>query len=141
MSQSTRIFGAHLSGITIGGTSFLAVCEKVTLKWDNDTQKATALKDAYEYPIGIRGKWQLSGTFFISTANTAGEGGPGGVLWTKALANAQVAVSLVDNTVTGGINTLSGNGLITECEQLIADNAQQIQVTIMGQGALASSIA
>lgn len=141
MSQSTRIFGVHLVTCSIGGTAFDLVCESAQVTFDNVNQQANALKDAWEYPIGIRGKWSLTGKFFISTANTSGEGGPGGTLWTKALANAQVAVSLKDNVVSGGGNTLSGNGLITQCTQDIPDGPQTISVTVTGQGALASSIA
>ena len=141
MSQSTRIFGAYIAAYNIGGTSFLAVCESGEVSWEYVTQMATALNDLAEYPIGIREKWQASGNFFISTANTSGEGGPGGTLWTKALAKAQVAVSIKDNAVSGAGNTLSGNGLITRNVQKIADSAQTIACTITGQGVLSSSIA
>lgn len=141
MAQSTRIFGAALATCSIGGTSYVLSAERITIKFENDTQKATALKDGWEYPVGIRGKWSSTATFFINTSSTTGEGGPGGTLWTKALANAQVAFSCTDNEVSGAVNTLSGSAIITECEQAIGDEAQKINVTLMGQGALTSTIA
>lgn len=141
MSQSTRLFGAYIAAVSIGGTSFLAVCETIDVEFENNTQKATALKDPWEYPVGIRGKWSAKGKFFISTASTSGEGGPGGTLWTTALANAQVTFSAKDNAVSGAGNTLSGSAIITNCSQAIADDAQAISVTLMGQGPLTSVIA
>jgi hypothetical protein len=141
VSQSTRIFGAHLSTTSIGGTSYVGVCEAGELTWEYGLQQAVALLDADEYPIGIRGKWSYTGTFFISTAATSGEGGPGGTLWTKALAKAQVALSLKDNAVAGGGNTLSGSGIISNLVQTINDAPQTIKITITGQGAIASTIA
>jgi hypothetical protein len=141
MSQGTRLFGAYINGVTIGGTSYLAVCESASIEYEFKTQMATALRDVWEYPVGIREKWKVTGKFFISTAATSGEGGPGGTLWTKALAGIQIAVSLVDNAVTGGINTLSGNGIITTATQAFGEGPQTIDVTITGQGPLASAIA
>lgn len=141
MSQSTRLFGSYISGVTIGGTSFLAVSKSIEEDWEYLTQMATALKDAAEYPIGIREKWSVTGVFYISTANTSGEGGPGGSLWTKALAKATVAVSFVDNATSGAGNTISGNALITRCRQTIQDQAQEINITLSGQGVLSSAIA
>lgn len=141
MSQSTRIFGNMIATCSIGGVSYLLVCENTEVKFENNTQKAEALKDAWEYPIGIRGKWSASGSFFISTDTVSGEGGPGGTLWTKALANLSVPVIVKDNAISGAGNTLSGNALITTATQSIGDNAQTIKIEMMGQGPLTSAIA
>lgn len=137
MSQSTRIFGAHIAGISIGGTSYLAVCKSGTLTYTNNTQEAVALKDTWKYPIGIRAEWKYTGVFYISTAATSGEGGPGATQWAKAISNTQVAFSQADNAISGGIGTASGSGLIVECTQELGDDAQTVSITIMGQGALA----
>ncbi len=141
MSQSTRIFGAYISALSIGGVSYLAVCQEFEVTWEYDTQEAVALNDVSHYPIGIRDKWTGTGKFFISTANTSGEGGPGGTLWTRALAKTQVAVSMKDNSVAGAGNTLSGNALITKCTQREDDNAVVVDISLTGQGELSSSIA
>lgn len=141
MSQSTRLFGTMIVTLSIGGTSYIAVCSNFELDWDYETQEARALQDTSRYPIGLIDGWTGTGTFYVSTASTSGEGGPGGTLWTKALAKTQVAVTYKDNGISGAGNTLSGNALITRARQASPFGPLTIDLTLTGQGPLASAIA
>lgn len=136
MAQSTRLHGAHISGVTIAGTNFAGVCESGELSWTLDTQEGVALKDLNHYPLGIRAGWQYTGTFFCEGTGTTGQS-----LWDTALDGVQVAFVLVDNAVGGTTGTHTGAGIITQCRQSTPDGAQTVNITLTGQGALTPVIA
>jgi hypothetical protein len=146
MAAQNRLYGHMIATFSIGGTSYLAVCENAEMTFEPDIKTAIALKDDWETPHNNRGKWSGRGTFFISTVNTSGEGGPGGTLWTQALGQVQqsglgAAIVFKDNGTSGAGNSLTGNALISNLTQKVMDGPQTYDVTLMGQGALASAIA
>jgi hypothetical protein len=143
MSQSTRLFSAYITTLSFGGVSYLAVCKSFKVSAERGTGQAEALVDAWEYPVALRGKWSGTGDFFISTAATSGEGGPGGTFWTTFLANTQQALIFKDNSVSGAGNTLAGNGVITSIEENLGGplEATVLTITLTGQGAITSTIA
>lgn len=141
MSQSTRTFGTMIATLTINSVSYIAVCQNFEIQGAWRTGQAEALLDEWDYPVGLRRNWQGTGDFFISTANTSGEGGPGGTLWTLFLDGAQVPVVFKDNAVSGAGNTFNGNALIEDIRQRMAIDPVVVTITLRGQGALTSSIA
>lgn len=106
-----------------------------------ETADAHALLDAWKYPIGTVNGWQVTGTFFISTASGGSEGGPGSFIWTPAIAGTSATITVKDNNTSSAGNTFSGTAFITSIQQSIPTGPQTVQVTFTGQGAMTSTIA
>ena len=54
MAQADRIYGHMFGEVTIGGTTYTLDCESFELSAEFDARPAVALRDTWEYPIGIR---------------------------------------------------------------------------------------
>lgn len=123
--QAARKFAGDVTILSLGGTSILGIFKNASLTIDEDMEESRAAKDPWRYRVTKVGHWDVEVGIVVEDNAFA----------MMSLQGTSVAMIFKTSTVAGAV-TYSGTVIVKMGKHNVPDEAQEITLSLEGQGAL-----